>query len=565
MRTSHDPPADPRKAALLLLFFVGLMVRTWRAVQIPVVNPDAVRFIEQAQRMRVDLLGALRSEAYHPLHAFATLLVHSVIAFHFPNDREAWLIALQVVGVFCGSIVAVQIVWLARAFGAPFWASMAAAAAWIVGRRTSVYGADGVSDMLFLTLFAAALLTAIAALRFRTPELTRRQTWQFSLAGFLSGVAYLTRPEGMGVLLIVGITLALSHISSRRRSSGRCVTTGFKFLPRRVLPLKPLVQAMACMAISAALPSVPYMLAIGAFTHKKTIDIVTATLHTAPVAAAFLATGTPLDKLMKLLMELMETFGFGPGIALLGAMLLAPRFWGRPRLRPLVVTWIAVWILLMAWLMNKAGYLDGRHTLGLELVLYGLLALAFVAWMKPMRWWMAYWRRKPVWNRLPAWLRWAHWPHAFAGCAVFLALLPGLILLREPPQQELAFVRTAAAWLHGNIKPSVPIIGLPRLIGYYSGNPTRAWGGTPEKPALETLHVDTPSLFTYTFRPSKGQTLQFNVGPYQSIALFKSPTGAQGDILMFYAIPGSDVYLKPQDFIIPMPSATAPATASIVR
>ena len=342
----------------MLLFLVALAVRTLRAVQIPVVNSDAMRFILQAQRMPVDFLDALRSEAYHPLHAFVALLLHGLIASQFPNDREAWLFAIQAIGVVCGSIVALQIVWLSRAFGAPLWASLAAAAAWIVGRRTSVYGADGIADMLFLSLFAASLLTAISAMRIRTPHLTRRQALQFALAGLLSGLSYLARPEGLGAILIVAVAMILTHISSHRRHSARR-----KFLPRHPIPRKPTLAALTCMFLGAALPSVPYMLAIGAFTHKKTLSLTAISLHNAALAAAFAATGSPLEKLMKLLMELMETFGFAPGIALRGAMLLAPWFWGRPRLRPLVVTWLAVWTLLMIWLMSKAGYLDGRHTL----------------------------------------------------------------------------------------------------------------------------------------------------------------------------------------------------------
>jgi hypothetical protein len=541
------PPA-PRRLHLTALFFAALAVRTLRALQIPVVNADAIRFIEQAQRMPVNLLSALRTEPYHPLHAFAALLVHWIITPLFSNDHTAWLASVQVVGVLCGSIVALQIVWLARALGAPFWASLAAAAAWIVGRRTSAYGADGISDMLFLSLFAAAMLTAIAATRFRRDTFTRLHAQQFALTGFLAGLAYLARPEGLAVLLIVVFTLALLVIPRHRQRSTRKMSR--KFLPRISLPITTALLGLGSMLIAAALPALPYMLAIGALTHKKHLVLAGIALHHPPLAAAFMATGSPFDKLMKLLMELMETFGFAPGLALLGAMLIAPRFWGRPRLRPLVITWIAVWIALMLWLMSNAGYLDGRHTLPLELILYPLLALAFVAWEKPMRWWMNWWRRKPTWNRLPRWMRWPQWPKAFAGGAVLLTLLPGVILLRVPPQEDQSFIRNAATWVRDTIQPGVPVYGAPRLVGYYAGHPISPWPGNPAQPNLASLPQDTPCLLIYTFRPSKGDTLQFAIGPYRMVALFKAPTGDKGDVLMIYALPGADIFRQPQ---IPSP------------
>ncbi len=108
-----------RRVQEVLLFVVAVGVRALCAVQEPVVNPDAIRFIDQARGLRTDFLGALRSEVYHPLHSVAALLVHAVIGSFFRNDREAWVAAVQTVGVVCGAIVAVQIVWLARAFGAP--------------------------------------------------------------------------------------------------------------------------------------------------------------------------------------------------------------------------------------------------------------------------------------------------------------------------------------------------------------------------------------------------------------------------------------------------------------
>ncbi|MGN6371028.1 MAG: hypothetical protein ACTHN5_22465 [Phycisphaerae bacterium] len=510
-------------------------------------NTDAIRFIEQAHRLATDPLGALRGEAYHPLHSLCTLIVHGLFGRLFTDDRDAWLFAVQSVGVLCGAIVAVQILMLARRFGAPFWASLGAALAWIVGRRTSSYGADGLSDMLFLSLFAASLLLAIRASRFRD-ELSGRQLFEFFAAGFLAGLAYLTRPEGLAALLIVLIFLFVLMIAGRGvRSVHRNLPMRRKLLPKHPQTPRHLLAAMAAMVLGTLLPALPYMFIIGGLTQKKTLSVLAPVPHLHLQAAAALALPEHTSILQKVSMELWETFGFGPWLALFGAMLLAPHLWGRPRLRPLVNIWFFVWAIVMLWLVKHAGYLDGRHTLPLVLLLHGLLALAFVVWMKPMRWWMNWWRAKPdAWARLPLWMRYPGWPYIFAAGAILLTLLPGIIRLSTPPQENLRFMRDAAGWVHANVAPNVVICDHDRLIGYYSGNPFRQWLGTPQQPLLGQVHFSQPHIVGLVFRPGLGEEPQLAIGPYRAIAEFHSSSAAHGDVLLLYALPESPIMIHGQ-------------------
>jgi len=454
------------------------------------------------------------------------------------------------VGIVCGAIVAMQILALARAFGAPFWAAVGASITWIIGRRTSAYGVDGLSDMLFLMLFAQAMLVAIRATRIRRSHLDARQEFQFALAGFLSGLAYLTRPEGLAATGIVGLVLLLMLISGRRMSS-----RGMKLFRYRAAPRAAVTSAIGWLIVGVAIPALPYMILIGGITHKKSIDIVGGgTISGQHAIASMMPLGAISWSLVtKMAMELWETFGFGPWLALMGAMLLAPHFWGRARLRLLVVVWIVIWGMLMIWLLNHAGYLDGRHTLPLELVLHGPLALAFVIWMRPMRWWMDWWRAKPAWNQLPPWMRWHQWPYAFAGGAIVLTLLPGLIRLATPPQQNQEYMREAAAWVSANTRPNVVICDQQRLVGYYSGHPYKQWSGSLSKPLLQQVAMPQPHIIAYVFRPNTGEPSgwserpglgevpQLAIGPYRAIASFRSATASHGDILVLYALPNTSV------------------------
>src|SRR5262249_6257000 len=135
--------------------------------------------------------------------------------------------------------------------------------------------------------------------------------------------------------------------------------------------------------------------------------------------------------------EITETFFWPSVVVLLGAMFLKPVLWGRPRVRLVVVIWGGLWLVIMVALLRWPGkeYLDGRHTLPLEFMLYGLLALALMVWERPMRWWMAWWRRRPErWARLPAWMTLRQWPRVCAGTVMGLMLIPGMVQLRVPPR-----------------------------------------------------------------------------------------------------------------------------------
>src|SRR4051812_28237767 len=146
---------------LTILFVTALAVRSFRATQEVIANPDVMRYIDQAQALAVHPIANMRTEGYHPLHAALGLLMHPFVAKWVANDRWAWLWSLRLVGIVAGSMVAVQIVLLSRYCGAPFWAAMGAGVVWIVGRRSSIYGSDALSDMVTLAFFGGSMLLAI--------------------------------------------------------------------------------------------------------------------------------------------------------------------------------------------------------------------------------------------------------------------------------------------------------------------------------------------------------------------------------------------------------------------
>jgi hypothetical protein len=238
--------------------------------------------------------------------------------------------------------------------------------------------------------------------------------------------------------------------------------------------------------------------------------------------------------------ELMETFFWPCVTVVLGGLVWKPRMWGRPRLRVAVSMWWWVWLGVMVWLLKwpGKGYLDGRHTLGMEVMLFGVLALALVAWRRPMVWWMGWWRRRPeAWGRLPRWMKWRKWPGLFCAGVGIVMLVPGVTELEVRPRVEKGCVLEAAKWISGETAGEVVVCDAERLVGYYSGHAYRQWFGRPGKEELEQLPRNSKLIVGLRYdgdeKPAEA------VGPYRAIKEF---WGEEGDeVMVLYAKPGEKI------------------------
>lgn len=540
------------RMAVALVLLLAAVVRFDRAVREPVVNPDVIRFINQGKLLGSRPIQALQTEVYHPLHSLLGLIVHDVLTRHLcQDDRLAWIAAMKLVGGFCAVVVTYLIIRLSRHVGAPGWAACGAGLLWAVGRRSSGYGADGMSDMLFLAFFGASLLAGM-----RTRLHWRAGGW--FTAGVLAGLSYLARPEGVAAVLILGAALGLYYLGLHPRWPGMPVRQG-RF-HRAAFPWSHAVTSSAVLLLGFMLCALPYMSIIGRFTGKKPLigpdpnvmqallaapePIVSAAPQAAGLAVGVLAEGRTWRLLA---MELWETFGFAPCLVVAGAMLLKPRLWGWPHWRGLVMVWLGVWFALMIWLINKAGYLDGRHTLALQLVLHCLFALALPIWERPMRWWQGWWRTGfksgAYWSRLPRWMRWGGWPKVMGPGAILLGCLPGVVMLREPPSRDRAFIRQAAAWVEQHTPDNAVIADVTGQLAFYSGRDHQLWLGQPENPRIEVAEAcsqSRPVILAYVYQTDKGTPPASAIAGWQRVGpLFPAIGSRHADVLALYAKPGS--------------------------
>ena len=182
--------------------------------------------------------------------AYVTLTHHFI-----SDDRFAWIAATEIVGIISAVVVVWALMQLSRHFGAPPWAACAAGLLWVVGRRTSGYGADGLSDMLFLALFACSILVAL-----RTRLHLRPLAW--FLSGLLAGLSYLTRPEGAAAVIILAFAVLYHY---RKPLLGPLMRIRATAAPRQCGGI------LVMLALGFAIPAAPYMLAIGGFSGKKSL------------------------------------------------------------------------------------------------------------------------------------------------------------------------------------------------------------------------------------------------------------------------------------------------------
>ena len=560
-----QPDRMMRRIMVCLLFVVSIAIRIWRGHQFPTVGVDALRYILQGQTLGVDPLKAVRQEVYHPLFSFVILTVHDTVqrmgigaGAAAASDRFLWTQSAQGIGIFCSAVVALLIFLLARRLGARFWPAMAGAMMWNLGSRTSAYGPDGFADTFELCFLLGSLLAGIEATCYRRRKVASGRMTFFVLAGLLGGLAYLARPEGLAAPLIICLTLWGQWLLSLLPKARMNRPQRWKLIPRRPPAFPFVLAATLTVAVSSAVPALPYMLAIHGFSHKK--ELFTAP---APVAspefsppATSVSPPAPASYTRNLLkwvwQELSKTLGYAPIALLLLPLLWHWGWWGRPRLRLMVIIWATLWCCVMFWLASSYGYLSGRHTLPLVVLDFALLGIALRFWTQPVRAWIDFWRKyAPSFSNRMEFLAPARWPLGIVGALFILMVGVSIPLLFTQPFTEGVAYAQAVQWVHANVKDDVIICDRPELVGYYSLHPYARCGegGVPYDWEVDRIKTNQARL---TGRKQlaivgclyeQGLGIQPSIGRYRPIAEFHAPGGRgdMDDIYVLYAAPGDPI------------------------
>ena len=229
---------------VLLLILAGGM-RLWQVADTEVTSRDSVMYIRFAWRLETEpWTHVFRTGVHHPGYGVLVYAFGKPMRAAFPDDLPyAMQLAAQLAAALCSVLLVVPMYFLGRELfdrRVGFWGALLFQCIPSSGRLM----ADGLSEPLFLLLAATALLFAVRALA------TRRVGW-LALCGLATGLAYLTRQEGLLVVLVTLVVLA-----------------GLQFSPRWRRSRPELFRCGACLVVGCAVFAAPFMVLIGKISLK---------------------------------------------------------------------------------------------------------------------------------------------------------------------------------------------------------------------------------------------------------------------------------------------------------
>jgi len=367
---------------------------------------DGPTFLGLAQKFAEGRWNEALGHVFHPLYPLAIAAARPAF--------DGWESAAVAVSIVSGGVaVGFLYDFLRQSF--PRWVAVVGAALLAVHPYAVPFSADVQSEGLYMALWLGAVAfswRAIVTPRFGTA----------AAAGLLSGLAYLTRPEGLGVAFVAVGLAALLWL--RRMRSGRAAA------------------AIGCgIALGAALAVAPYMALLDhetgelRLTRKKSA-LAIATLADRPATPAARAdrAGAAADhsapQARARPRAAVAQPGFGPSARHLARALLAVANAGRHAFRPdhwilaalgvaslgglpglraaFLAALVGLYTFVLLGLQLSSGYVGTRHALPPLLPLLGYVALGV-----------------PILGRL-------------------VLALPRRLLRRGPPSQRLALVVSAS-------------------------------------------------------------------------------------------------------------------------
>jgi hypothetical protein len=438
------PGGELRTVAALALLAAALRAAT--ALGLGLIMSDGPVFLGIAQDMAAGEWRRALEHAYHPLYPLATAAAYGLVG--------DWIAAGCLVSIAAGTAAVVAL-----------WALLRDAfdrrTAWIGAGMLAIhpyaidYSSDVQSDGLYHALFLGAVALGWRALA------TRRLPAALG-AGGAAGLAYLARPEGVGVVLVAAGIAGLEAL-------------------RGAWPARRAAACAAALALGFGVVASPYLVALHeihgewTLTRKKSVAAVARLDGSAPASQPG-ESGDPRSggsSLTPLLARVGPVAAAAAEVAdvtwqglrldfLALALLGAWSVRGRPGLRARYLGGLAgAYVLVEFGLQLANGYSSKRHTVPPLSPLLGYAALG-----------------APIAGRWIAERLRPFFPRALAAPAAPLALIAALLLAWNLPR-DLAPRRTgdvasrrAAEWLKAqSAAPPAPVATHRSRVAFYAGAP----------------------------------------------------------------------------------------------
>jgi hypothetical protein len=232
---------------LLLLLILATGLRAWSIRHTEVASRDSIGYIRYVHELETQRLRkVLRNNQHHPGYPAVLLAVSLPVRYWLGGTTPTTMqLSAQLTSALTGVLLVIPMFCLGRLLfdrGGGFWAA-ALFQCLPVGAHVM---ADGLSDPTFLLIAAVTLLAA--GYGFRSGRLL-----PFAICGVGTGLAYLTRPEG--VLLGGAVMLVL---------------LGAQALPASRRAWAQVLRAGAVLILATVIVGLPYALTIRSFTNKTT-------------------------------------------------------------------------------------------------------------------------------------------------------------------------------------------------------------------------------------------------------------------------------------------------------
>jgi 4-amino-4-deoxy-L-arabinose transferase-like glycosyltransferase len=231
----------------LVLLLLAITIRAWLLCHTEVTSRDSIGFERYAWELQnKNWISVLHDNVHHPLYPITILGVSAPIRYLLGgSELEIMQLSAQLASGLAGILLVIPMFYLGKEVfdrRVGFWAA-AIFQCLPVGARIM---SDALSESLFLLISATALLMAIKAFR-------RESIPPLAACGLLAGLAYLTRPEGVLILVAVAAVIV-----------GRRL-----FVVGKIISIETAKQ-LAALVLTGAIVAVPYMLIIQGFSNKTT-------------------------------------------------------------------------------------------------------------------------------------------------------------------------------------------------------------------------------------------------------------------------------------------------------
>ena len=176
-----------------LLLIISLSVRIYLSVFTYIIKNDSVAFMQNAKYFASGDFARGLGHDYHPLYSLIMAVLYKVV----PNME----LSGTIISVLFGTLTVIVFYLIGKSV---FDRKISFVSAIILAFHPYAvrFSADIISDSAYFFFFISALGSGYFAI-------TNRKILLFVLTGICSALAYLTRPEGIGIIIIVAFWCAL--------------------------------------------------------------------------------------------------------------------------------------------------------------------------------------------------------------------------------------------------------------------------------------------------------------------------------------------------------------------